>query len=43
MGINLLGHFALAKALLPSLEETARQYYHPSDATACRLVVLDAP
>jgi len=42
MGINFLGHFALAKALLPSLETTAREFYEPSDAFQPRVVSLSS-
>lgn len=42
MGINFLGHFALAKALLPSLEATAREFYKPSDIFQPRVCSLSS-
>jgi len=42
LGVNFLSHFALARALLPSLEATAREFYNPSDAFQPRVVCLSS-
>ena len=40
LGVNFLGHYALARALLPLLERTARRYYKPEESVQPRVVCL---
>ncbi len=40
LGVNFLGHYALARALLPLLERTARRFYAPDEAVQPRVVCL---
>lgn len=40
LGVNFLGHYALARALLPLLESTARRFYAPGELVQPRVVCV---